>query len=261
MNQSPKKQQKNVNRVLYAVTVTMLFAIAVVIAATSSANKSKKPQQTPMTDEQSTEMPKAPETEAEKKVTPPVTTENRETKNFPATDKTETEKETESTLSDDITVQTSFTLSKLTLPVSGVLSKRHDTELQVYSATMNDYRVHNGIDVVTEAGAPVYAACGGEVTQIWDDPLMGRCLAIKHGEGCYTVYKNLSEESVVGIEVGVSVGEGQLIASVGETAMTELAEEPHLHFELTVGGEATDPLTYFDASSLASLDIDASFES
>lgn len=239
----------------------MLFAIAVVIAVTSSANKTKK--QPAITEPPDTEMPPVTDTEAGPSSEPPETTDRREPAEESRASVTAPESKESETVASEAVPDVSpamFSPSTLSLPASGILSKRHDTTLQVYSTTMNDYRVHNGIDIVTEAGAPIYAACGGEVSQIWDDPLMGRCLSIKHGEGCYTVYKNLAEEGVSGIEVGAAVGEGQLIASVGETAMTELAEEPHLHFELTVGGEAADPLEYFDDSSIASLDIDASFE-
>ena len=147
------------------------------------------------------------------------------------------------------------------LPAVGILSKKHDTSLQVYSATMKDYRVHCGIDIITEEGAPVYAAADGTVSQIWDDPLMGKCIALSHSGDCYTVYKNLGEEIANGIEAGVNVGKGQLIASVGNTAMIELAEEPHLHFEITVGGEAADPLEFFDDAALVSLTVDSSYES
>ena len=36
----------------------------------------------------------------------------------------------------------------------------------------------------------------------------------------------------------------------GEGGVLELAEEPHLHFEMKVGGEDADPLEYFSKSSL-----------
>ena len=152
------------------------------------------------------------------------------------------------------------TLPSFILPVSGTLSKKHDPESQVYSDTMNDYRVHLGIDIVTEAAAAVYAAADGKIERIWEDTLMGNCMAIKHGGNSYTIYKNLSATLPEGISEGVSVRSGQLIASVGETAMTELADEPHLHFEMTVAELSVDPLKYFDEKALKTLALDASFE-
>lgn len=149
-------------------------------------------------------------------------------------------------------------LPSFILPVSGALTSKHDPSLQVFSNTMNDYRVHLGIDIVTEASAPVYAAADGKIDKIWEDTLMGYCIAIKHGGDSYTIYKNLAETLPDGIAEGVSVRSGQLIASVGESAMVEVAEEPHLHFEMTVADLGVDPLEYFDENALASLGIDAS---
>ncbi len=144
------------------------------------------------------------------------------------------------------------------LPVSGALSSKHNADMQVFSNTMNDYRVHLGVDIVTSEAAPVYAAADGKVDKIWEDVLMGYCIAIKHSGNCYTIYKNLAETLPEGIAEGVSVRSGQLIASVGDSAMIEVAEEPHLHFEMTVADLGVNPLEYFDENALASLNIDAS---
>ena len=62
-------------------------------------------------------------------------------------------------------------------------------------------------------------------------------------------------------EEGVTVKAGQTIGYVGESAMVEIAEEPHLHFEMTVNGIAVDPLAYFEEEAVATLAKDESFES
>ncbi len=151
------------------------------------------------------------------------------------------------------------TLPSFILPVSGSLIKHHTPDEQVYSDTMNDYRVHLGIDIATEQSAAVYAAADGKIERIWEDTLMGNCMVIKHGGNSYTIYKNLSATLPEGISEGTSVRAGQLIASVGESAMTEIAEEPHLHFEMTVADLGVDPLKYFDEKALETLKIDASY--
>ncbi len=150
-------------------------------------------------------------------------------------------------------------LPTFSLPVSGAVLKKHDPTIQVFSNTMNDYRVHLGVDIVTEEAAPVYAAADGKIDKIWVDTLMGYCIAIKHKGDSYTIYKNLAKELPEGIAEGVSVRAGQLIASVGESAMIEIADEPHLHFEMTVSDLSVDPLKYFDEQALSSLGIDASY--
>ena len=151
-------------------------------------------------------------------------------------------------------------LPSFVLPVSGTLSKQHNPDLQVYSTTLKDYRVHIGLDLVTEENAPVYAAADGSVKRIWKDALMGYCVAIEHSGECVTVYKNLGKTLPEGIAEGVSVRSGQLVATVGNSAMVEIAEEPHLHFEMTVGGLSVDPLEYYDDKALEALKLDSSYE-
>ena len=62
------------------------------------------------------------------------------------------------------------------------------------------------------------------------------------------------------ITVGATVRTGQLIGTIGDSAMAEVAEEPHLHFEMTVADLSVDPLEYFSEDALKSLTIDASYE-
>lgn len=230
-----------INRTAVASACVLVAAVVVVCAVAISNNRSKDKK--PLEDTR-----------------PPVTTEDTEK---PSTDEnTDKAPETEKpTVDNDKTPSTPVddSLPSFVLPVSGSLMKKHDAENQVYSTTMNDYRVHLGVDILTDESASVYAAADGKIERIWEDVRMGHCIAIKHGGDSYTIYKNLSETLPEGIAEGVSVRSGQLIASVGESAMIEIAEEPHLHFEMTVNNLAVDPLEYFDEASIKTLNIDASY--
>lgn len=146
------------------------------------------------------------------------------------------------------------------LPVSGVLQKNHDADVQVFSPTMGDYRVHLGIDIGTVAGAAVSTMADGVIAQVWEDVSMGQCIAVKHGGECYTVYKNLSAELPENVAVGAAVKAGDVIGHVGESAMVEVAEEPHLHLEMTVNGLQVDPTEYLDEDAKATLNEDANYE-
>ncbi|MBR2334698.1 MAG: M23 family metallopeptidase [Clostridia bacterium] len=149
---------------------------------------------------------------------------------------------------------------KLEAPVAGIVSKGHDASIQVWSSTMEDYRVHLGVDVVAEVDTPVYAAADGVVSKVWDDPLMGRCVAIYHGDEVYTYYKNLNAALAENITQGAEVKCGDEIGKVGETAILELADEPHLHLEMTVGGLSVDPRDYFSDKALEAMSRDTSYE-
>ena len=150
---------------------------------------------------------------------------------------------------------------ELSLPAEGVLAKGHDATIQVWSETMGDYRVHLGVDILTEEGAPVFAAADGVIAKIWDDALMGRCVAVSHDDEVYTFYKNLDPVLSEGIEQDAEIKCGQQIGRVGESAIAELAEEPHLHVEMTVNGLAVDPTDYFSEEVKATLNKDTAYES
>jgi murein DD-endopeptidase MepM/ murein hydrolase activator NlpD len=146
-------------------------------------------------------------------------------------------------------------------PAVGVVGKGHDLDTLVYSNTTKDWRVHRGMDIVTEVGAEVMASATGKITAIENDPLYGMTIEITHAGGAVTKYSNLSETLPEGITVGALVKCGQSIGCVGESARIEIAEEPHLHFEMMVDGKSVDPMDYISKDSAqASLNQDTSYE-
>ena len=219
------KLAKNIkeNRAVYITAVTLLVALVVILSVTAIANRSKKPVET----------------------LPPVT------------ERPVTEAPSDTSAPDTSVIDM---LPSFTLPVSGKLTKSHDAEMQVFSNTMQDYRVHLGVDICAEENAEVRAAAAGTVAEVWEDALMGQCIAINHSGDAVSVYKNLSIQLPEGITAGTEIKAGDLIGYVGDTAMTELADESHLHFELTVGGIQVNPLDYFNEDAVATLAQDTSYE-
>ncbi|MBR4288503.1 MAG: M23 family metallopeptidase [Clostridia bacterium] len=132
-----------------------------------------------------------------------------------------------------------------TLPVAGDVMKEFSNDVLVYSETMNDYRVHNGVDLAAAVGTQVKAFTDGVVEDIYEDPLMGYTVILSHGDETKSIYQNLSSELVSGLKVGSTVKEGDVIAGVGESNLIECAQGPHLHFEVTVNGKYVDPMTFF----------------
>ena len=84
--------------------------------------------------------------------------------------------------------------------------------------------------------------------------------AVAHGGDAYTIYKNLSAELPEGVVIGAAVKAGDVIGYVGESAMVEVAEEPHLHLEMTVNGLQVDPTEYLDEDARATLNEETNFE-
>lgn len=220
------------NRSAVIVTVCLLIATAVIISVTVATNRAKKNQEEEVSTSPKAEIPSEQGTaDAPTHNNPPDSEVGGDGKEF-----------------------------VLSLPVNGTLSKGHDSSLQVWSDTMGDYRIHLGIDISAAENAPVYAAADGKITKIWDDALMGRCVAVEHGGDVYTIYKNLSETMASGIQTGADVKCGQQIGHIGETAVSEFADEPHVHLEMTVGGLAVNPLDYMSEETKATLKVDNSTE-
>ncbi len=224
-----KLRHIRVNRAVYLSAIIVLLSISVVLIITAVNNRANK-------DPLDTTPPAVNSPEPEGTTPPPQTGE---------TDKP--------TLNN--------TIPEFALPVGGVLSQKHSVDTQVFSPTLGEYRVHLGIDIATEEAAPVCAMAAGTVAQIWEDPMMGWSLALSHTGDAVTVYKNLSKQFADGITVGAEVEAGQLLGSVGDSAMIEIAEEPHLHMEMTVKGLQVDPLDYFSKEVLSALTEDSIYES
>ena len=134
---------------------------------------------------------------------------------------------------------------------NGVMTKEFSGSSPVFSYTMNDYRTHGGIDIGCEVGTPVYAVADGEILSVTDDPMMGVTVCVRHSGGAVSKYMGLDKESLTLNEVGAVVSAGDVIGTSGDTALIESAEDPHIHFELTVGGEPKNPTDYFAIDSIA----------
>lgn len=126
-------------------------------------------------------------------------------------------------------------------PVSGDIIKPHDLTKLVFSETMGDYRVHQGIDIKAELCADVVSFTDGVVSSVTDDYFFGTTVAITHDRGVVSYYMNLDPNLKAGIAVGSEVKAGEAFAKVGNTARIEAADEAHLHFEIRVNGELIDP--------------------
>ena len=160
----------------------------------------------------------------------------------------EKDKSTESTEKTDTQKDNAATLPQFMSPVSGEIIKDYSMSVPVFSQTMEDYRTHSGVDLYCAAGCDIAAAAEGTVKEIWDDPMMGMSISIEHSGGAVSVYQNLYDEIPAGIEVGSRVQKGQVIATAGDTALSEISEDSHLHFELSVNGEIVDPCDYIEFS-------------
>ncbi len=99
---------------------------------------------------------------------------------------------------------------------------------------------HEGIDIVSFWGTPVYATADGFVVFTGWKSGYGKTIEISHGRGISTLYAHLSS---IKVQSGTYVKKGQLIGLVGSTG-TSIG--PHLHYEVRRNGIAVNPLPYLN---------------
>lgn len=127
-------------------------------------------------------------------------------------------------------------------PVSGEIITDYANESLIYSETLQEWTTHLGIDIKADKTSVVVASESGTVKSIKNDPRYGLSITISHNDGYETVYSNLLSSEFV--NEGDTVEQGQTIGTVGESASFEIAEVPHLHFEMYKDGESVNPTSY-----------------
>lgn len=127
------------------------------------------------------------------------------------------------------------------LPLAGELQKKFSTEELLWDETMKDWRTHSGIDIAADAGTEVDTAAPGIVLEAYEDEMYGFVVKVQHNDGVVTVYKNL-EKTVV--KKDDTLDEGQMIGTVGNIGSFEIAQKPHLHFEVISEDENVNPLDF-----------------
>lgn len=99
-------------------------------------------------------------------------------------------------------------------------------------------RGHTGMDLAVPTGTPIRAALPGTVTVSQYNSSYGYYVMIDHGSGLSTLYGHNSQLLA---QVWQTVEAGDVIALSGSTGRST---GPHLHFEVRVNGERTDPRYY-----------------
>lgn len=127
-------------------------------------------------------------------------------------------------------------------PVEGNIIKEFASENLIYSETLKEWVTHNGIDIKAEKACIVKASSEGTVKSIKNDPRYGITIVIEHTNGYASVYSNLLTAEFV--KEGEKVKQGQTIGTVGNTSAFEIADEPHLHFEILKDNKYLNPSEY-----------------
>jgi murein DD-endopeptidase MepM/ murein hydrolase activator NlpD len=115
-------------------------------------------------------------------------------------------------------------------PISGVVTSEYGPRWGGF---------HPGIDIAGPNGGAIVAAMSGTVIYAqFNDGGYGNMTIIDHPGGYATAY---AHQSKLGVSVGQSVSQGQVIGYEGSTGFST---GPHVHFEIRVGGTAENPRNF-----------------
>lgn len=124
------------------------------------------------------------------------------------------------------------------LPVEGVSSSGYGDPRRYYEGGPVSW--HRGADLAAATGTPIHASNDGTVVLAEELPISGLTVVIDHGAGVSSHYFH---QSLLLVSEGQEVKRGEVVGEVGSTG---LSTGPHLHWEMWVDGESTNPLTWVD---------------
>ncbi len=102
---------------------------------------------------------------------------------------------------------------------------------------------HDGLDIIAQAGEPVYAAADGKVKAVVKSRKgHGNVVEIDHGNGYVTKYAHLAD---IEVRKGQEVKKGRRVGYVGVSGNSFA---PHLHYEVIRDTLVMDPINYLFAS-------------
>jgi murein DD-endopeptidase MepM/ murein hydrolase activator NlpD len=117
-------------------------------------------------------------------------------------------------------------------PARGWVTSDFGTRLDPWTA---ERRMHQGLDIATPHGQPVYTPSDGTVVFAGTEGSYGKVLVLDHGYGVKTRYAHLSE---IFVRTGGRVRRGDKVATVGNTGRST---GTHLHYEVRVNGIPENP--------------------
>ena len=95
--------------------------------------------------------------------------------------------------------------------------------------------IHEGVDYGVPTGTQVFACGAGMVVLAANRIVTGNSVIIEHGPGIYSVYYHLDK---IEAQEGIIVDTGDLIGYSGSTGFST---GPHLHWDIRINTENTDP--------------------
>jgi len=136
------------------------------------------------------------------------------------------------------------------LPVGRPMPERYE-QTSAFGTRVDPFigslAMHAGIDFRAPTGTPIKAIAAGRVITAGTQGGYGRMVEIDHGFGLTTRYAHMS---AIDVSEGETVRKGEVIGAVGSTGRST---GPHLHYEVRIDDDATDPMRFVRAGRLAGM--------
>lgn len=118
-------------------------------------------------------------------------------------------------------------------PIAGWITSDYGNRTDPFNGS-SDF--HPGLDISADHGQEIYAPADGLVESAAVNGSYGNLITVNHGFGITTRYGHLSRFAVTS---GQPIRRGQVIGYVGSTGRSTSS---HLHYEVLVNGQLTNPL-------------------
>ncbi|MBA4321508.1 MAG: hypothetical protein C0408_01690 [Odoribacter sp.] len=125
-------------------------------------------------------------------------------------------------------------------PVDVAITRGDGLRFRDVHPVLGTSRWHFGQDFNAQYGTEVYATGNGTVTVAgWSSNGFGNYVMIDHGYGYQSIYGHLSK---INVSVGLNVKRGDMIGLTGNSGTSS---GPHLHYQINLNGNHTNPLDFF----------------
>ncbi|WP_045389813.1 M23 family metallopeptidase [Falsirhodobacter sp. alg1] len=104
-------------------------------------------------------------------------------------------------------------------------------------------RFHSGVDLAAPIGTDIHVTGDGVVLRAGWVSGYGRLIEVQHDFGIVTRYGHLSR---IRVQVGDKVSRGDIIGDMGSSGRSTGS---HLHYEVRVGGQPVNPMTFIKAGN------------
>lgn len=247
-NSTRKRRRKSRGR--YASAALCIAAVAIALcAAVIRVQKDKTSITTDASsDTVSSQSTKITDTSSEQSSSPEDNTSSTNTSKTTKTEKKENNKNSQTSSADEyedfedseqtLAIQTIGKADSYIRPVGGAITKDYSMSGLVYSRTMGDWRVHNGLDISAGKGEIVKSASEGVVAGITEDPMYGVTVVINQNDGLMVYYRGLSKDTAV--RQGENIAAGTTIGTVGDIPC-ENGDGSHLHVEVMKNNKYLNP--------------------